>query len=399
MKQNEVDVCCIGGGIASLYTAYRILQIAPQTRILILERNDRLGGRAHMVSFHGVNIMEGAGVGRFRKDRLLRALMTELGMDVRKFYSKHSFQPHFEPVDIRATVAKLKTATSKYDRNRVTFSQFAKRELGLPMYKRFVASCGYSDFEQADIVDTLYHYGFEDTMDGNLFYVPWNDLVEALATRVGSDRILLGTAATAVESVADGRISVSHSHGSVVTKKLVFGTTISTVRALMSKERIYRHIHAQPFLRIYAKIRPNPSFETMVGSYLVVANSPLQKIIRMGAPSEGVYMIAYADNKHAEKLAPNAYNKNHLQKVVYDALRVPVEIEDVYVKYWNEGTHYYPPLPKSFASRKEFVFKAQHPSDHVFVVGEAVALRYQGWTQGALESVHEVLDNILQFSR
>jgi monoamine oxidase len=58
--------------------------------------------------------------------------------------------------------------------------------------------------------------------------------------------------------------------------------------------------------------------------------------------------------------------------------------------YWKVGTHYYSPLQKPFRSRDEFLDKIQHPQKGMLVVGEAVS-RYQGWTEGALESVKTVL--------
>jgi len=58
--------------------------------------------------------------------------------------------------------------------------------------------------------------------------------------------------------------------------------------------------------------------------------------------------------------------------------------------YWPIGTHYYEPLKLNYEDRDEFVYEAQHPEKGILVVGEAVS-RYQGWTEGALESVKAVL--------
>ena len=38
----------------------------------------------------------------------------------------------------------------------------------------------------------------------------------------------------------------------------------------------------------------------------------------------------------------------------------------------------------------DFVYQAQHPQEGMLVVGEVVS-RYQGWTEGALESVEAVV--------
>jgi hypothetical protein len=58
--------------------------------------------------------------------------------------------------------------------------------------------------------------------------------------------------------------------------------------------------------------------------------------------------------------------------------------------YWPIGTHYYEPLSKEFSNRNQFLDEVQHPEKGILVVGEVVS-RYQGWTEGALESVKKGL--------
>lgn len=397
MSLNHVDVCFVGGGIGCLYAAHQLLKKQPTLRIVILERNDRLGGRAHSVQFHGVEIPEGAGVGRFRKDKLLRNLLVELDIPIRKFRSPHVAT--FQTMDILETCKKLRQAIHKYDRHTTTFSRFAKSELGNETYKRFVQSCGYSDFENADLVDTIDHYGFDDTQDQNMFYVPWNLLVERLADHVmklgGKNSIMLSTTVHGIDTSNQNHIIVSHSNGSIECKKVVIGTTISAVKGLLpSMNHLYNNIQAQPFLRIYAKIAPSSKeFIENVATYTIIKGDH-QKVIPMN-PEKGVYMIAYSDNKHARRLSEHAYDKTYLQRSLSRAFGIrDITIEDLYVKYWMEGTHYFKPLPSSYKTRAAFVKKAQRPVQNVYVIGEAISERYQGWTQGALESVHAVLDDI-----
>jgi monoamine oxidase len=44
-----------------------------------------------------------------------------------------------------------------------------------------------------------------------------------------------------------------------------------------------------------------------------------------------------------------------------------------------------------FDSRNSFIHEVQHPEPNILVVGEVVSSD-QGWTEGALESVHSVLN-------
>jgi hypothetical protein len=132
----------------------------------------------------------------------------------------------------------------------------------------------------------------------------------------------------------------------------------------------------------------------LVPTYTIVSG-PLQKMIPF---SKSVYMIAYADNKNAEILQHHKENteENRLffAKKVEEALGIEVNtLKIIAIKdyYWPIGTHYYEPLDKDkYHNRSQFIREAQHPERGMLVVGEAVSRR-QGWTEGALESVHTVL--------
>ncbi len=43
-----------------------------------------------------------------------------------------------------------------------------------------------------------------------------------------------------------------------------------------------------------------------------------------------------------------------------------------------------------YVNRNEFIFDAQHPEQNIYVVGEAYS-NSQGWCEGALESVENIL--------
>ena len=57
---NNYDNIIIGAGIAGLYTAYNIKKIYPNETFIILEQNDRIGGRVGNVNFYDVPISIGA---------------------------------------------------------------------------------------------------------------------------------------------------------------------------------------------------------------------------------------------------------------------------------------------------------------------------------------------------
>ena len=76
-----------------------------------------------------------------------------------KFDCKH--------IDILQTIKYLKKFEKKFDRSKTTFKEFGRSVLGSDIYNLFVQTVGFSDFEKADFVDTLYDYGYDDVISEN----------------------------------------------------------------------------------------------------------------------------------------------------------------------------------------------------------------------------------------
>jgi len=103
-------------------------------------------------------------------------------------------------------------------------------------------------------------------------------------------------------------------------------------------------------------------------------------------------MIAYTDNKGATYFKNDLDNKEFFCREIEKALDIKDTLHLNAIKsfYWNIGTHYYIPLADEFKSRNEFIKQCQNPQKNIFVVGELISLN-QGWTQGALESVENIM--------
>jgi hypothetical protein len=417
-----VDVIIIGGGIAGLYAAYQIKRIAPpNTTFLILEKNSKkwLGGRAGNETFYGANIVVGAGVGRKSKDHALIKLLKDTKVPNSEFTSERIYVPRalFQPDDIMKTMRTLKAEYNKrpehYRYSQKTFKQFFIETLGEGEYRSFVTSTGYTDFEEADIYETLYHYGMDDNVSGwTAIHVPWNDLTETLYQQIGgSKHFRFSSEVTRIRKIEDNPGSIfevmtaAPQRHTYYANKVVVATTVDAVRKIVpgasSRSSIYQQIQGQPFLIVYAKF-DRESTEIMkkyVTSFTVLEKGHLQKMIPMD-PDKGVYMIAYSDNDHAKALKAKGALENTRKncemysKWAVDALGIPAStpLHIIAIKdyYWSIGTHYYEPLTKEFKTRSEFIRQAQHPEKGMVVVGEMVS-RDQGWVEGALESVDKVI--------
>lgn len=419
-NNNCVDIIIVGSGIAGLYSGYQIKRLAPaNTTFLILEKNPKkwMGGRAGNETFYGADVVVGAGVGRKNKDHALIQLLKDTKTPYSEFKSTRNYAS-FQPVDIIGIVRELKDAYKKdpsFHQDK-TFKQFFIDVLGANRYKEFVTTTGYTDFENADICETLYHYGMDDNVGGwTALHVPWSDLVERLYHRIGETHFKFSSEVVKIEQ-RKGSVGTDNdakyrfeiiiaNHKKYYANKVIVATTIQGIRKIvpgaLSPTSIYHHIKDQPFLIVYAKFdRASTEIMKKYVQTFTVVQGPLQKLIPMD-PDKGVYMVAYTDNQHAIALKSKGALENTSEvcemysKWIKNALgipkdEVPLNITAIRDYYWNDGTHYYTPIhPTEYKSRPEFIRKAQHPMPGMVVVGEVVS-RDQGWVEGALESVDAV---------
>lgn len=399
-----VDIIIIGSGISGLYSALKIKQFSPDTSFLILEKYKKkwVGGRTSNEMFYGTEIVTGAGIGRKNKDKLLYKLLHDFNLSTPEYIVNPQKSKLIHSVNGNEIMNRLKREYKNFKDKSLTFKQFATKVLGEKEYKQFIISAGYTDYENEDVLETLYYYGMEDnTSSWRAFHVPWRKLVIKLYNYIGGQHFRFSNKVTKITKIHEEPCKFlieTENEIQYTCNKVIIGSTIDTVRKLLPSYPIYNDIEGQPFLRLYAKFTKKsiPVLKEYVKGFTFVPG-PLQRIIPMD-PDNGVYMIAYNDNNNTIAL------KNHLQNTrdnrdMYEillekSLGMPensmhiIAIKDY---YWPIGTHYYKPLNKDlYSSREEFMDKAQHPEKGILVVGEAVS-RNQGWTIGALESVNAVL--------
>lgn len=415
MKTKIYDIIIIGAGISGLYSAYNIKKLSSKTSYLILEKHKKkwIGGRMNNETFYGTQIVTGAGVGRLDTNPLLVKLLRELHVPYKKTIAIMNYSkllPNHSEFDVVKIIDFLK---KEYNKNpdkykKLTFKNFAIKILGDVKYKLFTIYAGYTDYEDADVYETLYNYRMDDNKSGwAMLYIPWKELVHRLCEYIGYSNIKYSNNVTSITNINDvGEpclFEIKTEEGNVYfSNKVIVATTISGILKLVpgasNSNSLFQQIHGQPFLRLYAKFDKKSSdiLKKYVTNYTIVPG-PLQKIIPMDS-DKGVYMIAYSDNENAVMLKnylKNTFqNRKLYEKLIEESLGLPkrslyiIEIKEF---YWTIGTHYYEPLRGPYKSRAEFIYCAQHPEKGMLVVGEVVS-SYQGWSEGALESVDLVLN-------
>ena len=287
---------------------------------------------------------------------------------------------------------------SKYIKNK-TIKQFAIKIIDKKIYNNFIVCSGYSDYENADIYDTLYNYGFDDNYKEYIgFSVNWKLLVQKLVDKINIKNIKINCNVQKIIKHNNNSFSIITNKDKIYkTKKVIIATTVQTVKKLLPQYKIYNNIKTNSFLRIYAKFSKKSilTMKKYISKYTIV-NTKLQKIIPINS-EKGVYMIGYCDNKNADYLNKKINNLKYFEKLVKKSLNIKksecIKIKFIKEFYWKYGTHYYLPLNNKYRNRKEFINKAQFPCNNIYVVGEMIS-RNQGWTNSALLSCENVLNRL-----
>ena len=383
--QKDIDLVVIGGGITGLYQAYNHLKKYPTAKVIVIEKQDTIGGRARQISFGGTMVPSGAGVGRFPKDKKLWDLIRELKLKSYKFPSTIRYYG-IKPIDVLQTVGRLKQIAREHpdDVNTLTFSQFFVKHLGKKAFNSFCDTVGYTDYINADVIETIYNYGFEDTVTTatqEKFTVPWNAIINVLyetTTKHANAKVLLNTHVNTLD-IHRKTLTLSSLPGGVFTyRKIIIATPSSAIKSSPliqlfdnSTREYIMNTRAQPFCYVYGIIdiqqKQGKQFVEAFKSYTVVPK-PLQKVIPMDI-SKGVYMLAYTDNLNAKIINKTISTTQDMEILIKQTLGFNIVIKEIKKIYWKEGTHYRCPSTRYMHSK--------------LLKGEAFA-RNQGWTDGGL---------------
>jgi len=268
-----------------------------------------------------------------------------------------------------------------------TFSENLVRILGEDAYHRFVESSGSTDYQDADVVDTIDDYGFQDNTSGQvMFGIDWDRLMQCMLRACRSHRnfhLHLSTPITSVKRIRGGG-GFSLNHDEWIVRDLFWTAPRPSWKLLPIHSKkwrsIMRGVACQSFLRAYSKpTDPVVAQQTFPCTTYMPFGNPVQKIIPY---RDGVYMVAYCDNASADAVHKHPENLDRWTGIRW---HTPV------VFYHPCGTHFFRPLDTTlWKDRDAFLEYARHPSPHLYICGEGLS-RNQGWTEGAIGSVLSVL--------
>lgn len=379
-------IVIIGAGIAGLYLGYLLKSLKKD--FIIIEKDKRYGGRVYVDDFDGKKVVLGAGIGRFSKDKTLYNLCKKLKVPIKEYKVKISYSFKVKK-PLLTYVEEFKKKTREIDRSNINFEEFLDDNDA----NDFILTSGYTDYIKADVIDTLYNYGFDDNIsDWDAFSIDWDVLLDNLYNILKS-HIYLEEKVVKIED-----FFITTTKRKLKSDKIVCSTPVNIARKLFPSINILKELNCQSFSRIYAKIiQGNELLKEKVENFTIV-DSFLQKVIPIDK-DKGIYMIGYNDNYSADlgleyftTLEEKKVN-SILEKEIYKNFKVKVKVDFAKIAYWDYGTTYYLPLSRKYKDRNEWLSYATNPLKNIFFIGEGFS-HNQGWVQGALDSVDFIIDMI-----
>jgi monoamine oxidase len=418
------DVAIVGGGIGGLYTAYRLLKRAPNTRVLVLEKSPDVGGRVYTYDgFDGATVE--AGAGRFSNHHvLLRKLIRELGLSkqVVRIPGGFSYMPsggatteQGSEKDV-ADVIRASRKTSVNELRAISFIGYATKIIGKDRAQHIVDSFGYySELVMMNAYDAIRLMKILDTnAKSNAFYGlvgGLSQIIDGLKKSIVSSpnaEIRTKTEVVQIVEKEERKYECILADGSSIrARQCVFALP----KPALEKLELFRPLKPEllqvscgTLCRIYSQFNKTDR-EWLKGLKKTTTNNDLRMIIPIDY-QKGVVMISYTDNKYADKWneihqrdkterTKNQLVDSRVATLIHDTLGIRIaKPAKTVVFYWDCGVGYWTIGANSHQVAKRMV--CPFPGKRLFVCGEHFSENHQQWMEGALETSEHVLRNLLR---
>jgi len=402
IKSEIFDYVVIGAGVAALYLANHFPQ---NSRYLLIDRRDYVGGRIKAVDFHGSSVSLGAGVMR-DTDVIGQGISKELGLVVGSEEQKwklledpvYDGKPEEMLEKVKQVFMKNKDKVSK-----LNFTQFLNLYFDPEFVRGFISYAEYHDFLNADVEKTITQYPLRDLLIRNAKYHfikgGWKELVNKLEEKIIPENIHLEEEVRVVRKKIEENplIEVATNKNTYLTKKLFICGDITCKNIQFDKfnsstiteiNSLFQSVQSVPFMRIYTYHPDGHNVPLLRSSSIISRTIPINDKILMSAYTEYISSIYLRDLLSATIDRDDALMViNKLLKNIFNGSTYTITpATDFVCKTWKHGVHYYKPLG---GDKIQTIF----PSEGLFFCGEYVS-DSQGWVEGALRSVSGVLSYV-----
>jgi len=417
------DIIIIGGGISGLNTAYQLLLKKPELKILLLEKNNYLGGRIKTFTKHINNhayIWE-EGAGRLNDNHILfLKLIKELGLkdNLSKISSNITFCPskgtiytkdkefiNKSPFDYIQKVIHYSKDQKKEEIQKYTFKEYCAFILDKKEIKFILDSFGYyAQLIKMNAYNALklFDKGMNPTLQFYHLDPGMNIIIKKLEEKIiqSNGKILLNSNVLNIDYnnkifyiCLDKKIYKSKYCVFAIPKpELLKFNILDPVKNKLNS------IHYKSLCRIYSIFKKEDIWFKNISKSTTNNNSryiiPIDK-------ENGLIMISYSDSKFA-----NYWNKLYLtnkelfiyqlKNNIFKTYNLKIE-NPIYTKpsYWNCAIGFWKKKKDSTILSNKIIHPI--PNINLFICGENYS-ETQGWIEGALETSFKVIDKIIFYN-
>lgn len=416
-QTNIYDIIILGGGIAGLNVAYELTKRSPSKKILLLEKDNVLGGR--IKTYKDKLMRVEAGSGRFHSGHVnFIALLKELGLEEKMFaikkenifYDVRTKQPVENPNEplIKRLIENFHKRSPE-EMRKMTVLDYAKNVLTSNEINVLKESFGYYTelvtMNAHDCISLLKDHLSSDhtfyTLMGGMQQVI--DRLEDALIKKPQFTLLRKHSVSNIEKREQLYNVICHRRKLTFTsKKIVCALPKQVLEKIPYFKPIHnvlnRTIYCGPLCRIYSAFPNNkdgvPWFH---GLSKFNTNNELRIVIPI---RDGVMMTSYTDNIFA-KVWKDLYETGGEKALNRELLRLLKEstgIENIpepiktNIFYWQCGVGYWTVGTDS----KQISEKITQPfrEDNVFICGEHYSEKSQQWMEGALETSKRIIGKL-----
>jgi monoamine oxidase len=404
MKKYNTDIVIIGGGISGLYTAKKCIENG--LSVLLLEKSQQLGGRIHTI--YQPPYQYEAGAGRFNKNHiLLRNLLKQYGLHEVANSKKHTYNGNPSPAEtLLKRVIKEARTVPHTTLQTMTFRSFCESVLGKSNTIELINAFGYNaEFELANASSAIDMFR-RDFLEGTSYFScreGLSELVNRIEAHIAPySTIYKSTRVTNIETKND--IFIVHANDAMGYPRKYVGKVVICAIPKNDLEQLSQFTQQQRILldsvspvslhRIYGAFPTRSWFNALSKT---TTHDHIRQFIPINK-SNGLAMVSYSDTDDADYWKKQAdKGSEHLKKEVLKHLHavfpeIPAIPQPKWLDshYWPAGVHMW----KKGIDSSQVMPKVQHIMGRFYIVGEAYC-KIQGWIEGALESVEEIIPQVL----
>ena len=398
----------IGGGIAGLYMAYKYHEKNPNEKIIILEKNDYIGGRIY--TYNKYNVKYEAGAGRLSSsDKFLLKLLKEFSLDdklipiTNKKNYIDKFEKKIKPNEFNILLEKINNLIkNKEEYNHKTIKELSHSSKEKELYSQLINH--YEYYSEIEHYSAEYAY-YTNT---NYFIKPkfyvlgygLTELINKLQNEIKKYTKIIKNINVIDIKLVDKIFNLTANYEvKYETNKLFLAIPNNNIKNInfsnnIKLSHITKLVATEPLYRIYAKYPIDKKTGKVwfhdIGK--IVTNSPIKYIIPINS-NIGTIMISYTDGKYAKKMKQKADSVDMVKYIHTEISNLFKNVpEPIWIKhhYWNIGSHYWKNLSiKNVISMSKKIIK---PCNNIelYIIGETFS-RHQAWIEGSLETVEDYM--------